>query len=197
VAFWRWEQIEKGRDGNVVAPEKMHVVAITMFGKYRVDATINPQNQIQRIKTTVSIPALGDFNIEHESTDQRPFGNVKWPIRWHSHQGWDDNWQFYRKSTGHNAYGGMFPDVRPNACGDPVSVPRSVAEATFETDEIADGVYLLGGGPSSPISSRSGRRPSLPRDTTTRQSRRTTSLPTTRGSCVSTTCSRSRMSPGC
>ena len=34
VAFWRWEQIEKGRDGNVVAPEKMHVVAITMFGKY-------------------------------------------------------------------------------------------------------------------------------------------------------------------
>ena len=23
VAFWRWEQLEKGRDGNVVAPEKM------------------------------------------------------------------------------------------------------------------------------------------------------------------------------
>ena len=67
VALWRWEQIEKGRDGNVVSPEKMHVVAITMFGKYRVDATINSQNQIQRIKTTVNIPALGDFNIEHES----------------------------------------------------------------------------------------------------------------------------------
>ena len=40
-AIWRWEQIEKGRDGNVVAPEKVHVVAITMLGKYRVDATIN------------------------------------------------------------------------------------------------------------------------------------------------------------
>ena len=63
-AFWRWEQLEKGRDGNVVAPEKMHVVAITMLGKYRVDATINPQNQIQRIKTTVNDNALGDFNIE-------------------------------------------------------------------------------------------------------------------------------------
>ena len=46
VALWRWEQIEKGRDGNVVSPEKMHVVAITMLGKYRVDATINPQNQM-------------------------------------------------------------------------------------------------------------------------------------------------------
>ena len=41
IAFWRWEQIEKGRDGNVVTPEKIAVVAITMFGKYRVDATVN------------------------------------------------------------------------------------------------------------------------------------------------------------
>jgi hypothetical protein len=37
-----------------------------MFGKYRVDATINSENLIQRIKTTVNIPALGDWNIEHE-----------------------------------------------------------------------------------------------------------------------------------
>jgi glyoxylase-like metal-dependent hydrolase (beta-lactamase superfamily II) len=153
VAFWRWEQIEKGRDGNVVQPEKVHVVAITMLGKYRVDATINSQNQITRIKTTVSEPALGDFNIEHESTNQLAFGNVKWPTEWHSHHGWDDNWQFYRQSTGHNGYGGRFPNVRPNVCDDPVPVPRSVMQARFETpvtvDEIATGVYLLGGGPAN------------------------------------------------
>lgn len=59
-----------GRDGNVVTPEKMHVVSITMLGKYRVEATINPRNQIQRIKATVTEPALGDFNIEQESTEQ-------------------------------------------------------------------------------------------------------------------------------
>ena len=150
VAFWRWEQIEKGRDGNVVMPVKMHVVAITMLGKYRVDATINPQNQIQRIKATVNIPALGDFNIEHESTNHVSVGNVKWPTNWHSHQGWDDNWQFYRKSTGHNAYGGTFSDVQPNACGDPVPVPPTVTEADWSTqvtvEPMADGVYLLGGG---------------------------------------------------
>ena len=149
VAFWRWEQIEKGRDGNVVNPERMHVVAITMLDKYRVDATINSQNQIQRIKTTVNIPTLGDFNIEHESTDQRTFGDVKWPINWHSHQGWDDNWQFYRKSTGHNAYGGTFADVEPNNCGESVPVPSAVAQTEWDTqvtvEEIADGVYLLGG----------------------------------------------------
>ncbi|MDE0649822.1 MAG: hypothetical protein OXI12_05705, partial [Gammaproteobacteria bacterium] len=148
VAFWRWEQIEKGRDGNVVRPEKMHVVAITMFGKYRVDATINPQNQIQRIKTTVNEPALGDFNIEHESTEQTTFGDVKWPIAWHSHHGWDDNWQFYRQSTGHNGYGGRFPDVQPNVCPDPGPVPPAVAEASFEPQgtvtEMAAGVALRG-----------------------------------------------------
>jgi glyoxylase-like metal-dependent hydrolase (beta-lactamase superfamily II) len=154
VALWRWEQIEKGRDGNVVNPEKVHVVAITMFGKYRVDATVNSQNQITRIKTTVSEPALGDFNIEHESTNQMTFGNVKWPIAWHSHHGWDDNWQFYRQSTGHNGYGGKFPTVQPNVCDDPVPVPPSVAQATWappavSVEKMAEGVYLLGGGPAN------------------------------------------------
>src|SRR5262245_63854614 len=153
IAFWRWEQIEKGRDGNVVSPENVHVVAITVLGKYRVDATINSQNQITRIKTTVSEPALGDFNIEHESTNQMAFGAIKWPTEWHSHHGWDDNWQFYRQSTGHNGYGGDFPNVRPNDCGAAVPVPPAIAAATFEpvvsVDEIADGVYLLGGGPAN------------------------------------------------
>jgi glyoxylase-like metal-dependent hydrolase (beta-lactamase superfamily II) len=153
VAFWRWEQLEKGRDGNVVSPEKVHVVAITMLGKYRVDATINSRNVITRIKTTVNEPALGDFNIEHESTNFVAVGNVKWPTAWHSHHGWDDNWQFYRESTGHNGYGGEFADVRINDCGEPVSVPPEVVAATFETEvtvePLATGVYLLGGGPAN------------------------------------------------
>jgi glyoxylase-like metal-dependent hydrolase (beta-lactamase superfamily II) len=153
VALWRWEQIEKGRDGNVVAPEKVHVVAITMLGKYRVDATINSQNQIQRIKATVNEPALGDFNIEHESTNQTTFGTVKWPVAWHSHHGWDGNWQFYRQSTGHNGYGGTFRDVRPNVCDDAVPVPAAVASANFTNpvtvEKLAGGVYRFGGGPAN------------------------------------------------
>ena len=154
VALWRWEQIEKGRDGNVVSPEKLHVVAIMMFGRYRVDATVNSKNQITRIKATVNEPALGDFNIEHESTEQMTFGNVKWPIAWHSHHGWDDNWQFYRQSTGHNGYGGKFPNVKANECGQPVPVPPAVQSANFEpppvtVEKMADGVYLMGGGPAN------------------------------------------------
>ena len=154
-ALWRWEQLEKGRDGNVVSPEKVHVVAITVLGKYRVDATINSQNIITRIKTTVNENVLGDFNIEHESTDFISAGTSKWPIAWHSHQGWDDNWQFYSQSTGHNAYGGKFPMVQANVCDDPVPVPESVRQAAapnpaqVTVDKMANGVYLLGGGPAN------------------------------------------------
>src|SRR6185503_7381504 len=109
--------------------------------------------QITRIKTTFSEPALGDFNVEHESTNRRTFGDIKWPTTWHSHNGWDDNWQFYRQSTGHNGYGGNFPNVQPNVCGDPVPVPAAVAQAaprnTVTVDKMADGVYLFGGGPAN------------------------------------------------
>ena len=154
-ALWRWEQLEKGRDGNVVSPEKVHVVAITVLGKYRVDATINSQNIITRIKTTVNENVLGDFNIEHESTNFIAAGNSRWPIAWHSHQGWDDNWQFYSQSTGHNAYGGKFPMVQANVCDDPVPVPESVTQAQLPNpaqvtvEKMANGVYLLGGGPAN------------------------------------------------
>jgi glyoxylase-like metal-dependent hydrolase (beta-lactamase superfamily II) len=154
-ALWRWEQLEKGRDGNIVAPEKVHVVAITVLGKYRVDATINSQNVITRIKTTVNEPALGDFNIEHESTNFIAAGNSKWPVAWHSHHGWDDNWQFASDTTGHNGYGGQFPMVQANACDDPVPVPESVKQsaapnyALVDVEKLANGVYLLGGGPAN------------------------------------------------
>ena len=154
-AVWRWEQLEKGRDGNVVAPEKVHVVGITVLGKYRVDATINSQNIITRIKTTINEPVLGDFNIEHESTNFIQAGTSKWPIAWHSHHGWDDNWQFASETTGHNGYGGKFPTVQANDCGDAVPVPESVKQspapnpARVDVEKLANGVYLLGGGPAN------------------------------------------------
>ncbi len=155
VALWRWEQLEKGRDGNVVSPEKVHVVGITVLGKYRVDATINSQNIITRIKTTVHENVLGDFNIEQESTNFIDAGPSKWPIAWHSHQGWDDNWKFYSESTGHNAYGGKFPTVQANDCGDPVPVPEPVKQALapnpaqVTVEKMAQGVYMMGGGPAN------------------------------------------------
>ena len=151
-AFWRWELGELGRDLPDVAPEKVTVVSIMVMGKYRVDATINKQNMLQRIHTSVPDPVYGDMNYEHEFTDETyvDLGNgMKFPTRWHSHVGYDDNYQAQSINSGHNGFGGTFKDVRANACGAAPGIPDAVRRADFsvrvETQKLADGVYLLGG----------------------------------------------------
>lgn len=152
-AVWRWELGESGRDGATTIPEKMTVVSITVLGKYRVDATINRENMLQRIHTWVPDPVLGDMNYEHEFTNESyiDIGNgVKFPTGWHHHDGWDDNFGAQSITAGHNGFGGTFKNITANACADPVPVPEAVRQATFpvrvETQKLAVGVYLLGGG---------------------------------------------------
>ena len=96
VAVWRWELGEMGRDGPTTMPEKVTVVSIQMLGKYRVDATINKENMLQRIHTWVPDPVLGDMNYEHEFTNESyvDLGNgIRFPTGWHHHEGWDDNYK--------------------------------------------------------------------------------------------------------
>ena len=153
-ATWRWELGEMGRDGVTVRPERMQVVSITVMDRYRVDATINSENLLQRIHTWVGDPVLGDFNYEHEFTNASYVDvgdGIRFPTGWHHHQGWDDNFQGQSINAGHNSFNGTLADITANGndCMAPVEVPASVANATFpvtvETDELADGVWLLGG----------------------------------------------------
>ena len=152
-ATWRWELGEMGRDGPEVKPAKVNVVSITFDGKYRIDATINQDHMLQRIHTWVAHPVLGDMNYEHEFTNASyiDLGNgVRFPGEWHSHHGWDDNYGAQNVTAGHNAFGGALKDIRANQCPGTVTVPDSVAKAAFpvrvETQKLADGVYLIGGG---------------------------------------------------
>ena len=152
-AVWRWELGESGRDGHTTMPEKVTVVSITVLGKYRVDATINKENMLQRIHTWIPDPVLGDMNYEHEFTNESyiDLGNgMRFPTGWHHHDGWDDNFGAQAVTAGHNGFGGTFKNITANACADPVAVPEPVRQATFpvrvETQKLADGVYLLGGG---------------------------------------------------
>jgi glyoxylase-like metal-dependent hydrolase (beta-lactamase superfamily II) len=152
-ATWRWELGEMGRDGPEVRPEKVTVVSITVNGRFRVDATINKENFLQRIHTWVPDPVLGDMNYEHEFTNASyvDLGDgVRFPTEWHSHQGWDDNYGAQAASAGHNAFGGTLKNIRVNQCPAPGPVPAAVRQATFpvrvEAVKLGEGVYLLGGG---------------------------------------------------
>jgi glyoxylase-like metal-dependent hydrolase (beta-lactamase superfamily II) len=150
-AIWRWEMVESGRDGATTAKiEKVTVVSITVLGKYRVNATINSQNLIQRIETKVPHPVLGDMNYEHEYTDWREVEGIKFPAVWHHHEGYDDERHKPTITGGHNAFGGSFGDIQVNACDAPPVVPESVRRASLpeqhvEAQELAEGVWLLGG----------------------------------------------------
>jgi hypothetical protein len=152
-ASWRWELGEMGRDGATVNPEKMAVVSITVMGKYRVDATINAQNLLQRIHTWVPDPVLGDTNYEHEFSNDSYIDlgdGIRFPTVWHSHTGWDDNYQTQSINAGHNAYGGQQRNIQANVCSDPVTVPAIVRRVSFPVqiniEELAEGVWLFGGG---------------------------------------------------
>jgi glyoxylase-like metal-dependent hydrolase (beta-lactamase superfamily II) len=151
-ATWRWELGEMGRDGATVTPEKVRIVSITVLDKYRVDATINSENLLQRIHTWVPDPVLGDMNYEHEFTNASYVDigqGIRFPTGWHHHEGWDDNYQAQSINAGHNAFGGNLDRIQANACSNAVSVPTSVETATFDVtvdpSELAPGVWLLGG----------------------------------------------------
>ena len=148
VATWRWELGEMGRDGPTTIPEKMFVVQITAPGGFKIDATINKEHMLQRIHTLVPDPVLGDLNYEHEFTNASYIDvcdGIKFPTGWHSHEGYDDNFQAQFISAGHNAFGGAMEDVRANVCPDPVAVPDAVRNTRFPTEplmtRLADGVY--------------------------------------------------------
>ncbi len=151
-ALWRWELPESGRDGAATADlEKAVVLSATVLGRYRVNATVNEHNRIQRIQTWVPHPVLGDMNYEHEYQDWREVDGVTFPAWWHHHDGWDDERQVPLVSGGHNGFGGVFGDIRINDCGNPLTVPAAVRQASapaprVEPRRLADGVWLLGGG---------------------------------------------------
>ena len=151
-AIWRWEMVESGRDGATTGGiQQSTILSITVLGKYRVNATVNSDNIIQRVQTWVPHPVLGDMNYEHEYTQWQDIDGVKVPGGWHHHDGWDDERQIPTISGGHNGFGGTFDDIRVNDCGESVTVPATVRSASVATHvvearRLGDGIWLMAGG---------------------------------------------------
>ena len=130
--------------------ERVTVVSFMALGKYRVNGTINDRNEVVRVQTWVPNPVVGDMYYETVYSNYRDFGEVRFPTTFHQHQDHDDNERLPNVSGGDHSFGLTVTDVRANVSGAALAVPDMVREATVapvrvETQQLADGVWYLGG----------------------------------------------------
>jgi len=147
VMLTRYEGGEGGGEKRRVT-----MISIAVLGKYRVNATINSENLIERVQTWVPNPVIGDMYYEWVYSNYRDFAGLKFPGRIHHHSDWDDDASGNPiVRGGHHAFDLSVSSAQANACGEAVTVPEAVQKATIppvrvESQKIADGVYFLGGG---------------------------------------------------
>lgn len=128
---------------------RVTIVSFTM-GKYRVNGTINDQNLVELTDTWFPNPVYGDMDFEMRYTKYRNFDGVMFPSLLHVHQG-DP-----RLNPAHNYYEYNVTEVKANVPVTTIPVPVAVRAAAtppaiasyqrIESQKLADGVWLLGGG---------------------------------------------------
>jgi len=132
--------------------ERVTVVSFIALGKYRVNGTITEDGLVRRVQTWLPNPVVGDLYYETVYTNYREIGGLQFPGRWHQHRDFDDAAEEPNVSAGDHAFGlENISEVRVNVRGAALSVPETVVAATIppvrvETERLADGVWLMGGG---------------------------------------------------
>jgi glyoxylase-like metal-dependent hydrolase (beta-lactamase superfamily II) len=121
------------------------IVSFTLLGKYRINGTIDDRNLVELVDTWFPNPVYGDMDYEMRYTEYKDFGGVKFPMLLHTHQG-DP-----RLNVAHNYYEYRLTSVQPNVAVATLPVPEVVRTAVappprVESQQLADGVWLLGGG---------------------------------------------------
>jgi glyoxylase-like metal-dependent hydrolase (beta-lactamase superfamily II) len=121
------------------------MVQFTFLNKYSIVGTIDDRNLVELVGTWFPNPIYGDMDYEMRYTEYRDFGGVKFPMLLHTHQG-DP-----RLNTAHNYYEYRVTSVKPNAPVTTMPVPDVVKSAAtpparVESQQLAPGVWLLGGG---------------------------------------------------
>ena len=112
--------------------------SFTSPGRFRVRATVNNQNLVEKIDAVVPNAVLGDMPVEIQYADYKDFGGVKFPMK------------IKQTIGGHPALDLTVTDVQPNAAvniaiPDPIlQTPAPYAKVTSQA--VADGVWFVSGG---------------------------------------------------
>ena len=112
-------------------------VSFTVGGKYRYVGTINAHNQVERVRTWIDSPVLGDTLVETSFNDYKDFGGVQFPAH------------IIRVQGGHPVLDLNIAAVKLNPPVD-ITVPQNVASGLapvpVAVNKLADGVFYLTGG---------------------------------------------------
>ena len=131
---------------------RVTVVSFMALGRFRVNGTITDQNVVERVQTWLPNSVVGDMYYETVYTDYQDIGGMQFPMRWHQHQDFDDGAHEPNVSGGDHSFGlETITDVRVNVSDAALTVPDAVQNAPVppvrvETERLADGVWLMGGG---------------------------------------------------
>jgi glyoxylase-like metal-dependent hydrolase (beta-lactamase superfamily II) len=127
-------------DATLAAPEGEGPSSLTFtaLGKYEVTGTIDANNHVTKVTTTLANPVLGDTPLEATYSDYRDFGGVQFPATINVVQGGFPLWEL------------AITEVTPNP-GLDLPVPEPVQAATIPpvqvmSTRLADGVWHLTGG---------------------------------------------------
>lgn len=121
------------------------IVSFTFLDKYRINGTINDENLVELVDTWIPNPFYGDMNYELRYTQYADFNGIKYPMLLHTHQA-DP-----RMNPAHNYFQYTLTSVKLNEPVATTPVPEVVRSAVrppakVVSEELADGVWLLGGG---------------------------------------------------
>jgi len=113
-------------------------LSFTTDGKHRFVGTLDAQGRVERVRTWIDTPVLGDTLVETRFSDYKDFGGVQFPAR------------IQRSEGGHPVLDVQVAQVKLNPSVD-LAVPQEVANAkpaviTVASTELAKGVYYLTGG---------------------------------------------------
>jgi glyoxylase-like metal-dependent hydrolase (beta-lactamase superfamily II) len=115
-----------------------NTVSFTVDGKYKMEGTINGQGQVEKVRTWIDQPIVGDMLVETTYTGYKDFGGVMHPTR------------MVQTQDGYPALDITFTAVTANPAVT-IEVPQNVRAfqpppVRVESQKLAEGVYYLTGG---------------------------------------------------
>jgi hypothetical protein len=107
-------------------------------GKYKYVGIINAKNQVERVRTWIDSPVLGDTLVETRFSEYKDFGGIQFPAH------------IVRNLGGYPILDIKVAEVKLNPKVD-IAVPPEVASAkppvvTVAVNKLAEGVFYLTGG---------------------------------------------------